>query len=654
MPLDRLPPAPAPTAPSPKRAPRASSEGAQAFNLPEAENRKSASPSRSEASKSDAAKSSQSPSREGSDAKAREGAADAQAQQAQAAEAAAQDGREAALTINDLFSQALKGDSSASPDATSGSSSQAAPAVGDASADAAGSKAGANGKAAEAAAKAGAEAQPAQGDSKAGADGAKADANGAPKDAASTTGKPTEAQAATAAPASASSADQSDIAPEETVAVKPAANAKSETTAQGKSTETVNQGATAQRPVTDAQSGAADDDAAQDVEVSATRTRANAEAPDTGKAQSSTTETETQSSSETGKARGEQDASAKSRSEEPKAQPAATPSASREAEAQAQDAAAAKPRPQAETQGQTQSASVAADEAQAAAAAQAAFKDGMRADRRPDSDRAPGIQNKIRNADKSEAGSRPAAPQGGPEASAPKSANVETGAAPSANRSVQPPFATLAASAPVDPLSWLLQDSLMTGEAPVEAPSDTSDAELDMSTVRAEPRLEAARPSQHPQAHAASRFAPTTTQTLAAQIARKFNDGGRVFDIRLDPPELGRVEVRLELGPDNKVSAVLSAERADTLSELQRSARDLEKALTDAGLELGEDGLSFSLSEDNGAFDGFQQESDGSADGFSARNQFTLEVETDLPGAPLTDALYGFAVSQRAGVNLIA
>ena len=436
--------------------------------------------------------------------------------------------------------------------------------------------------------------------------------------------------------------------------MKPAANAKSETAAQGKSTETVNQGATAQRPVTDAQSGAADDDAAQDAEANVTRTRANAEASDTGKAQSSTTET--QSSSETGKTRGEQDASAKSRSEEPKGQPAATPSASREAEAQAQDTAAAKPRPQTEPQGQgqTQSASVAADEAQAAAAAQAAFKDGMRADRRPDSDRAPGIQNKTRNADKSEAGSRPAAPQGGSESSAPKSANVETGAAPSANRSVQPPSATLAASAPVDPLSWLLQDSLMTGEAPVEAPSDTSDAELDMSTVRAEPRLEAARPSQHPQAHAASRFAPTTTQTLAAQIARKFNDGGRVFDIRLDPPELGRVEVRLELGPDNKVSAVLSAERADTLSELQRSARDLEKALTDAGLELGEDGLSFSLSEDNGAFDGFQQESDGSADGFSARNQFTLEVETDLPGAPLTDALYGFAVSQRAGVNLIA
>ena len=194
----------------------------------------------------------------------------------------------------------------------------------------------------------------------------------------------------------------------------------------------------------------------------------------------------------------------------------------------------------------------------------------------------------------------------------------------------------------------------MTAEAPAEAPLDSADAELDMSTVRAEPRIEAARPSQHPQAHAASRFAPTTTQTLAAQIARKFNDGGRVFDIRLDPPELGRVEVRLELGPDNKVSAVLSAERADTLSELQRNARDLEKALTDAGLELGEEGLSFSLSEDNGAFSGFQDEAGGSADGFAARNQFTLEVETDLPGAPIADALYGFAVSQRAGVNLIA
>ena len=308
---------------------------------------------------------------------------------------------------------------------------------------------------------------------------------------------------------------------------------------------------------------------------------------------------------------------------------------------------------QATQNAETSSASALAGQAEADASTQAALRQSEADARNVVSDRSPGAQNKARHGEKDIA-----APSAGAKAqsettsaSASRSAS-ETSAA--ATSRTQQPSAAAATSAPTDPLAWLLQDSLLAADAPLDVPADSADADLDLSTVRIEPRIEAARPSQHPQAHAASRFAPTTTQTLAAQITRKFNDGGRVFDIRLDPPELGRVEVRLELGPDNKVSALLSAERADTLSELQRNARDLEKALADAGLELGEDGLSFSLSEDNGAFSGFQNETDGSADGFSARNQFTVEVETDLPGAPLADALYGFAVSQRAGVNLIA
>ena len=302
---------------------------------------------------------------------------------------------------------------------------------------------------------------------------------------------------------------------------------------------------------------------------------------------------------------------------------------------------------------ETPSASVLAGQAEADASTQAPLRQSEAEARNAVSDRSPGAQNKARHGDKDVATPSAGAKTQTETAAAPASKSASETSAAATSRPPQT-SAAAAMSAPTDPLAWLLQDSLLAADAPLDIPADSTDADLDLSTVRAEPRIEAVRPSQHPQAHAASRFAPTTTQTLAAQITRKFNDGGRVFDIRLDPPELGRVEVRLELGPDNKVSALLSAERADTLSELQRNARDLEKALADAGLELGEDGLSFSLSEDNGAFSGFQNEADGSADGFSARNQFTVEVETDLPGAPLADALYGFAVSQRAGVNLIA
>ena len=53
-------------------------------------------------------------------------------------------------------------------------------------------------------------------------------------------------------------------------------------------------------------------------------------------------------------------------------------------------------------------------------------------------------------------------------------------------------------------------------------------------------------------------------------------------------------------------------------------------------------------------FTNFDDDAGASANDIAARNRFTAEVEADLPGAPLADALYGFAVSQRAGVNLIA
>ncbi|WP_300529152.1 flagellar hook-length control protein FliK [Maricaulis sp.] len=95
-----------------------------------------------------------------------------------------------------------------------------------------------------------------------------------------------------------------------------------------------------------------------------------------------------------------------------------------------------------------------------------------------------------------------------------------------------------------------------------------------------------------------ARFTPQTATNLAAQIQRRFVNGARVFDIRLDPAELGRVDVRLELSPDQRVQAILTIERPETLAEMQRNARELERALAEAGLDVGDDGLEFQLGGD--------------------------------------------------------
>lgn len=85
---------------------------------------------------------------------------------------------------------------------------------------------------------------------------------------------------------------------------------------------------------------------------------------------------------------------------------------------------------------------------------------------------------------------------------------------------------------------------------------------------------------------------------VAVEIATRASKGERRFDIRLDPPELGRIEVKLEIDSKGNTTTKLIVERAETLDMLQRDARGLEKALQNAGLKLDAGGMQFSLQQD--------------------------------------------------------
>jgi chemotaxis protein MotD len=87
---------------------------------------------------------------------------------------------------------------------------------------------------------------------------------------------------------------------------------------------------------------------------------------------------------------------------------------------------------------------------------------------------------------------------------------------------------------------------------------------------------------------------------LAVEIAAKSQAGSKQFDIRLDPPELGRVEVRLSIDATGKASAHLTAEQPQTLDLLQKDSTNLTRALRDAGLDVSQDGLNFSLRQHAG------------------------------------------------------
>jgi len=82
---------------------------------------------------------------------------------------------------------------------------------------------------------------------------------------------------------------------------------------------------------------------------------------------------------------------------------------------------------------------------------------------------------------------------------------------------------------------------------------------------------------------------------LAVEIVARARDGQNRFEIRLDPPELGRIDVHLNVDRHGNVASRLVVERSETLDLLRRDAPALERALESAGLKTSGQGLEFSL-----------------------------------------------------------
>ena len=134
---------------------------------------------------------------------------------------------------------------------------------------------------------------------------------------------------------------------------------------------------------------------------------------------------------------------------------------------------------------------------------------------------------------------------------------------------------------------------------------------------------------------------------LAFEMARQVSDGNTRFQIRLDPAELGKIDVRLDIDASGQVNARLTVEKAETLDLMQRDQRALERALQQAGLDSSKTNLEFSLKQN--PFAGGQQGQNG-----DGRNGL---FGTDLAEAdevvPPTVNLYRGNLS-ASGVNIIA
>lgn len=75
-------------------------------------------------------------------------------------------------------------------------------------------------------------------------------------------------------------------------------------------------------------------------------------------------------------------------------------------------------------------------------------------------------------------------------------------------------------------------------------------------------------------------------QISMAVSRMKQSDGGAKFTMRLDPPEMGRVRVRMQINNDGHTQLRVIADKPETAAMLQRDSGVLQRALQEQGLKI--------------------------------------------------------------------
>jgi flagellar hook-length control protein FliK len=188
--------------------------------------------------------------------------------------------------------------------------------------------------------------------------------------------------------------------------------------------------------------------------------------------------------------------------------------------------------------------------------------------------------------------------------------------------------------------------------APVPAPaSNDADAPPPPAVPGAgpQPAAAAAQARAVPAVYQAAQN-PINMGQVAFEMVRQVHQGISRFNIRLDPPELGRVDVKMHVDAAGTLNARLTVERAETLDMFQRDRAALERALGQTGLDAGKANLEFSLRQNPFAGMGGGDHPSG---GHTPSPRFALAGDgDDAAPAPITTLYRGTA--SAGGVNILA
>ena len=132
---------------------------------------------------------------------------------------------------------------------------------------------------------------------------------------------------------------------------------------------------------------------------------------------------------------------------------------------------------------------------------------------------------------------------------------------------------------------------------------------------------------------------------LAVEIAASAQSGKTHFDVRLDPADLGRIDVRIAVDRNGQVTSHLTVEKPETLSMLRQDAPQLQQALNDAGLKTGSGGLQFSLRDQSQSGQNNFNQSGG-------QPQRLVISEDDTVPAAVAGRSYGRMLGANGGVDI--
>lgn len=202
--------------------------------------------------------------------------------------------------------------------------------------------------------------------------------------------------------------------------------------------------------------------------------------------------------------------------------------------------------------------------------------------------------------------------------------------------------------------------SQLINDAPLQAnvaPVQSAPAHIvqQQAAISATPAGQATQASQHATNQTLARnlnaYIPAGEQ-VAVQIKKGAAEGIDKISIRLDPGNLGNVEIKMEVGHDGRLMAVIAADKPETLQMLQKDAASLEQSLRDAGLKTDQQSLSFSLRDQNQAQSGRDGQGNG---GYGRqRNRGTDEyAETGrIDPAQVAAAQAQRAAAARGGLDI--